>query len=123
MGGDHTDSTIMLRFASTASRQALRSVQGGSARALLHTANPEDNFDQSLRETKEFMEQPRFKNLKRVYTAEDVASLKGTVPMSYASDFTSKKLWALLEECQANKKYSATFGCLDPVMTTQQVKY
>eukprot|EP00004_Rigifila_ramosa_P026233 TRINITY_DN807_c0_g1_i1.p1 TRINITY_DN807_c0_g1~~TRINITY_DN807_c0_g1_i1.p1 ORF type:complete len:549 (+),score=125.77 TRINITY_DN807_c0_g1_i1:23-1648(+) len=66
---------------------------------------------------------PRWRYTKRVYSAQDVASLRPSVPLTYNSDQQAKKLWALLEKLFAAKQASHTFGALDPVQVVQMAKY
>ncbi|KAI5795039.1 isocitrate lyase [Geopyxis carbonaria] len=72
---------------------------------------------------KEWWSQPRWRATKRPFTAEAIVEKRGTLPISYASNTQSKKLWNILERRWAEKSVSATYGCLDPVMVTQMAKY
>lgn len=72
---------------------------------------------------REFMNLPRFKDVKRPYSAEDVASLTPPVPHVYPSAFMATKLWKLLNDKYAKKSFTHTFGCLDPVQVVQASKY
>jgi len=53
---------------------------------------------------------PRFARVKRPYTAEQVVSKRGTLPISYPSDVQAKKLFALLETHFKNGTPSHTYG-------------
>ena len=53
---------------------------------------------------------PRFARVKRPYTAEQVASKRGTLPISYPSDVQAQKLFALLENHFKNGTPSHTYG-------------
>jgi isocitrate lyase len=53
---------------------------------------------------------PRFARVKRSYTAEQVVSKRGTLPISYPSDVQAKKLFALLENHFKNGTPSHTYG-------------
>ena len=53
---------------------------------------------------------PRFKKVKRPYTAEDVVSKRGTIRISYPSNVLAKKLWASLSEHFAKGEPSHTYG-------------
>eukprot|EP00127_Corallochytrium_limacisporum_P006527 Clim_evm58s229 gene=Clim_evmTU58s229 len=80
-------------------------------------------YQAQLKEVKDFMSQDRFKNVKRLHTAEDVVPLKGTYREDYFSRLMAKKMWTLLEKKFANKEMSHTFGALDPIQVTQMAKY
>merc|ERR1711939_289940 len=66
---------------------------------------------------------PRFDGLVRPYTAEQVVSKRGTLPLHYPSNNQGKKLHKLLSEHAKNKTPSHTYGCLEPTMLTQMNKY
>jgi isocitrate lyase len=65
----------------------------------------------------------RFARAKRPYTAAQVVSKRGTIPIQYPSNVQAKKLWALLENHAKNGTPSHTYGALDPVQVTQMAKY
>ena len=73
----------------------------------------------------------RFAHVKRAYSAEDVAKLKGTFmtadiktyATTYPSDVQAKKLWNILKAHQSKKTASVTFGALDPIQAIQMAKY
>ena len=52
----------------------------------------------------------RFKKVKRPYTAEDVVSKRGTLPISYPSNVLAKKLFAQLTEHFVKGEPSHTYG-------------
>lgn len=52
----------------------------------------------------------RYAGLVRPYTAEQVVSKRGTLPISYPSDVLGKKLWAVLEQRFASGTPSHTYG-------------
>jgi isocitrate lyase len=72
-----------------------------------------------------FNQNPRFARVTRTYTAEDVVSKRGTLPLSYPSDVQAKKLWATLESKARGEGggCSITYGALDVVQLTQMAKY
>ncbi|KAL5482821.1 ICL1 [Sanghuangporus weigelae] len=80
-------------------------------------------FEQEVRELEQRWKSPRFARTKRPYTADQVVSKRGTIPISYPSDIQGKKLWRLLSEHWKNKTPSHTYGALDPVQVTQMAKY
>lgn len=66
---------------------------------------------------------PRYRHIVRPYTAEQVVSKRGTLPISYPSDAIGKKLFKLLAQHFQNGTPSHTYGALDPVQVTQMAKY
>ncbi|EJC98877.1 isocitrate lyase [Fomitiporia mediterranea MF3/22] len=80
-------------------------------------------FEQEVRELEQRWQGERFSRVKRPYTAAQVVSKRGTIPISYPSDIQAKKLWRLLSEHWKNKTPSHTYGALDPVQVTQMAKY
>ncbi|KAF7791419.1 hypothetical protein EIP86_002435 [Pleurotus ostreatoroseus] len=66
---------------------------------------------------------PRFAKVKRPYTAQDVVSKRGTLPIQYPSNVQAKKLYKLLDEHFKRGEPSHTYGALDPVQVTQMAKY
>jgi len=52
-------------------------------------------------------QQPRFARTVRPYTAADVVSKRGTLPLTYPSDVMAKKMYKLLE----SKKRGEGGGC------------
>lgn len=80
-------------------------------------------FQQMERSIQEWFNSPRFKFTKRPYTAQQVASLRGSISETPASAFTSKKLYNLLRTSFDKGEYSHTFGALDPVQVVQMAKY
>ena len=59
----------------------------------------------------------------RPYSAEAIASKRGSIAPVYTSNTTAKKLFAILTEHASKKTPSHTFGALDPVHVTQMAKY
>lgn len=52
----------------------------------------------------------RFKKTKRPYSAEDVVSKRGTLPIAYPSNVLAKKLWTQLSAHFAKGEPSHTYG-------------
>ena len=52
----------------------------------------------------------RFRKVKRPYTAEQVVSKRGTIPIQYPSNVLAKKLYALLDEKFKRGEPSHTYG-------------
>jgi isocitrate lyase len=80
-------------------------------------------FDERVKAIQKWWQSDRFKGVKRPYTAQAVAELRGTFSQEYASDKQAKKLWSLLESHQKSKTASHTFGALDPIQVAQMAKY
>eukprot|EP00953_Heterococcus_sp_UTEX-ZZ885_P002981 2141-Heterococcus_DN1.PRE.1 len=66
---------------------------------------------------------PRFRDTKRPYTAEEAVSMRGTLPETFASNEMAKKLWAVFEKARATGGYSHTFGALDPVQVIEMAPH
>ncbi len=86
-------------------------------------SQPVDVAQEEIKLTQEWMSSDRFKNIKRTYTATDVAKLKSPLKLVHASTILSKKLWDLFLQLQSTGSYSHTFGCLDPVQLVQMSAY
>ena len=56
------------------------------------------------------MQDPRFKAVKRPYTAADVVSKRGTLPIQYPSNVLAKKLWKTLDAHFQKGEPSHTYG-------------
>ena len=72
---------------------------------------------------KEWWESPRFKAIKRPYSAEDVASKRGTLKQSYPSSLMARKLFNNLNDKASKGEPLHTMGAIDPVQMTQQAPY
>ncbi|QLL32326.1 hypothetical protein HG536_0C04950 [Torulaspora globosa] len=78
----------------------------------------------SASEIKKWWSEPRWKNTKRIYTAEDIAARRGTFPpVEYPSSVMAKKLYKVLLQHSREGTVAKTFGALDPVHITQMAKY
>jgi len=80
-------------------------------------------FEREVAEVEQWWKHPRFARVKRPYTAAQVVSKRGTIPISYPSDLQGKKLWEILVGHAKNGTVSHTYGALDPVQVTQMAKY
>ncbi|KAH9937736.1 isocitrate lyase [Amylocystis lapponica] len=76
-------------------------------------------FKDEVARVEQWWNDPRFAQVKRPYTAAQVVSKRGTLPISYPSDVMGKKLWATLTEHFKQGTPSHTYGALDPVQVTQ----
>ncbi|KZT64627.1 isocitrate lyase [Daedalea quercina L-15889] len=81
------------------------------------------SFQAEVARVEQWWKDSRFSRVKRPYTAAQVVSKRGTLPISYPSDVLAKKLWASLSEHYRNGTPSHTYGALDPVQVTQMAKY
>lgn len=68
------------------------------------------NFKKEVEAVEQWWKNPRFNRVKRPYTAEQVVSKRGTLPIQYPSDTQGKKLWALLESHWKKRTPSHTYG-------------
>jgi len=80
-------------------------------------------FEQQVQQVKDWWASPRYKGIKRPYSAEDVVSKRGTLQQVYPSSLTARKLFNLLEERAAEGKPVHTMGAIDPVQMTQQAPH
>lgn len=72
---------------------------------------------------KDWAENPRWKNVKRTYTAEDVVRLRGSVKIeSTVARQGAEKLWDLVYGNQSKKGYVNCLGTLTGGQAVQQVK-
>ncbi|KAH9060504.1 isocitrate lyase [Lactarius vividus] len=80
-------------------------------------------FRAEVAEVERWWKSPRFAKTKRPYTAADVVSKRGTLPISYPANVVAKKAHALFTEHFKRRTPSHTYGALDPVQVTQMAKY
>ncbi|KAI5922721.1 isocitrate lyase family protein [Camillea tinctor] len=94
---------------------------------MINTAvdpNIEDElFAKEVEAVKQWWSDPRWRYTKRPFTAEQIVSKRGHLPIQYPSNAQSKKLWNILENRFKNRDASYTYGCLEPTMVTQMAKY
>ncbi|KAI5295729.1 isocitrate lyase 1 [Ascosphaera acerosa] len=83
----------------------------------------EQQFIKEVEAVKQWWNDSRWRHIKRPFTAEQIVAKRGTLKIEYPSNAQSKKLWKTLEDRWANKSVSYTYGCLEPTMLTQMVKY
>ena len=67
-------------------------------------------FRKEVEAVEKWWKSPRFAHVKRPYTAAQVVSKRGTLPIQYPSDAQGKKLWALLAKHWENQTPSHTYG-------------
>jgi isocitrate lyase len=80
-------------------------------------------FAREVRDMRQWWSNPRFRDTKRPYTAEEAVSMRGTLPETFASNEMAKKLWAVFEKARATGGYSHTFGALDPVQVIEMAPH
>ncbi|RYO81915.1 hypothetical protein DL766_002129 [Monosporascus sp. MC13-8B] len=83
----------------------------------------DDLFAKEVEAVKKWWSDPRWKYTRRPFTAEQIVSKRGHLPIEYAGNTQSKKLWKILENRFQNRDASYTYGCLEPTMLTQMAKY
>ncbi|GKU01593.1 isocitrate lyase [Fusarium langsethiae] len=80
-------------------------------------------FQKEVEAVKTWWSDSRWRQTKRPFTAEQIVSKRGYLPIDYASNAQAKKLWKILEHRFENRDASYTYGCLEPTMVTQMAKY
>ncbi|CAG5156103.1 uncharacterized protein ALTATR162_LOCUS3986 [Alternaria atra] len=77
-------------------------------------------FEEQVQAVKDWWASPRYKGIKRPYSAEDVVSKRGALQQSYPSSLMARKLFNLLEERAAKGEPVHTMGAIDPIQMSQQ---
>ncbi|KAG5643132.1 hypothetical protein DXG03_001522 [Asterophora parasitica] len=81
-------------------------------------------FEQRTAEMEEFFSLPRFKSIKRTYSASAVASKQGSMPvLPLPSTVLSDKLHAIFTKAAKEGKPVHTMGAIDPVQMTQMARH
>lgn len=83
----------------------------------------EQRFKEIAHEIENWWKSPRWENVYRPYTAAQVAALRPSIKVEYASNHVSKKLWNLLTEARDQQTFIHTYGALDPVQVVNLAKY
>nr|KMM64455.1 isocitrate lyase [Coccidioides posadasii RMSCC 3488] len=89
----------------------------------LSVEQEEQKYWEEVEAVKQWWKDSRWRYTKRPFTAEQIVAKRGNLKIEYPSNVQSKKLWKLVEEKFKTKTASFTYGCLDPTMVTQMVKY
>lgn len=55
-------------------------------------------FEEQVKQVEEWWASPRYKGIKRPYSAADVVSKRGSLPQTYPSSLMARKLFNLFEE-------------------------
>ena len=82
--------------------------RSGPSRTMVQGRTPYSIFISGIHDPTE--QSPRFARVKRPYTAAQVVSKRGTIPIKYPSDIQGKKLFATLAEHAKNGTPSHTYG-------------
>jgi isocitrate lyase len=61
-------------------------------------------FEEQVQQVKDWWASPRYKGIKRPYSAEDVVSKRGALQQTYPSSLMARKLFNLFEERAAQGK-------------------
>ncbi|KAF2447323.1 isocitrate lyase 2 [Karstenula rhodostoma CBS 690.94] len=77
-------------------------------------------FEEQVQQVRDWWASPRYKGIKRPYSAEDVVSKRGALQQTYPSSLMARKLFNLFEERAAKGEPVHTMGAIDPVQMTQQ---
>ena len=81
-------------------------------------------FEARIADVEAFFAQPRFASLKRPYTAAQVASKQGSLPvLPLPSTLLANKLYALFEKAASEGGPVHTMGAIDPVQMTQMAQH
>lgn len=86
-------------------------------------AAEESIFNEQVAQVEKWWSSPRYKGIRRPYSAQDVVSKRGTLQQVYPSSLMARKLFNLLEERNAEGKPVHTMGAIDPVQMTQQAPH
>ena len=71
----------------------------------------------------ELFNNPRFRNISREYTLDELYYLVPDLQHISISNQLSMRLFNQLQELFQKKKFTSTFGCLDPVQLIEMSKY
>lgn len=93
----------------------------------LQPPTPEEEahmFENSVHSVSNWLASPRFTQIHRPYTARDIVSKRGSMPVQPpASSLTADKLYALLEQHANQRTAISTMGAIDPVQQSQMARY
>lgn len=91
--------------------------------AKVDLTEEELEFWQEVEKVRKWFRSDRFRHTRRPYTPEEVVRLRSPIARIYAGAEPAKKAWSLFKDLYANRKFSHTFGCLDPVQVAQMAPY
>ncbi|GAA94541.1 uncharacterized protein L969DRAFT_68728 [Mixia osmundae IAM 14324] len=88
-------------------------------------AEEESQFAATVQSIKDWWATPRFAGTKRTYTAEEVASKRGSLPVSplNSANISAQKLFALFSRAAQQGKPVHTMGAIDPVQQSQMAAH
>ena len=88
-------------------------------------AEEEADFQSQISSIQTWFDSPRFADTKRPYTAELIATKRGTQPISplHSTNISSKKLFAALTRAAKAGKPLHTMGAIDPIQMTQMAPH
>ena len=118
------------RFASAMLHSSASSLTPPSTAPLFRLDQPTPaeeaaDFAAQVDSIQAWFDSPRFANTKRPYSAELVATKRGTQPISplHASNVSAKKLFALLSRAADKGLPLPTMGAIDPIQMTQMAPH
>jgi isocitrate lyase len=79
-------------------RMSSSSTSNGSLHVAPTPEEEESILQSEIAAIEEWWKSPRWKGIKRPYSARDVATKRGTLPQSYPSSTMAKKLFSLLKD-------------------------
>ena len=80
-------------------------------------------FESTVASVEQWLASPRFAQIHRPYTARDIVSKRGSMPVQPpASSLMADKLYALLERNATNRTAISTLGAIDPVQQSQMAR-
>ena len=81
-------------------------------------------FESRVGALQEHFSSPRYAGIKRPYTAADIVSKQGSMPVTLLpGSLLADKLFALLKRAADAGKPVHTLGAIDPVQVTQMARY
>ena len=81
-------------------------------------------FESRVAALQEHFSSPRYTGIKRPYTAAEIVSKQGSMPVTpLPGSFLADKLFALLKRAADAGKPVHTMGAIDPVQLTQMARY
>ena len=87
-------------------------------------AEEENEFQERVADMETFFKRPRFASLSRPYTAVDIVTKQGSMPiLPLPSTLMADKLHKLFTEAANEKRPVHTIGVVDPVQMTQLAPY
>lgn len=77
-------------------------------------------FEEAVRDVEKWLKSPRFEGIARPYTARDIVSKRGTMPVQPpASSLLADKLYASLQKHAQERTALTTLGAVDPAQQSQ----